>query len=64
MKIHNPTKNRMKVIHDVYVNDGDPDVLTPWEMAWLENLIMVKVLDKMSESNGMVFYGEEDGRLN
>ena len=54
----------MKVIHDVYVNDGDPDVLTPWEMAWLENLIMVKVLDKMSESNGMVFYGEEDGRLN
>jgi hypothetical protein len=64
MKIQSPRKNRMKVIHDVYANDGDPDVLTPWEMAWLENLIMEKVLDKLSESNAMVFYGEEDGRLN
>lgn len=59
MKIKKPTAARLHVINQCYDGKMDPDVLTDWEFAWLQNTIMEAVVNRLSETNPMAFGGEE-----
>lgn len=59
MNIPRPSRDRISVIRAVMMDEVDPDCLTDYEMAWLEDQAMEQIIAKLAETNDMVFSGND-----
>jgi hypothetical protein len=63
--IPTPTEERMAVIHSLCSNGKlTNDSVTAWEIAWLQDIVMQDLVNKLSDTNPLVFSEVEDGMIN